>query len=91
MIINEKCESCKALAEQLKQKEEEFNNAIELSKIYKKQIFKSSEKALKYSQALQEIYKISCQTDSQHPESVANMVSVIRHRIKEVLDANIQP
>lgn len=108
MIINENCESCKALAEKLKEYDEvfeghaaevtdlelklcdkskeceewknkyyasttevkadlikqldelkeTFNNAIELSKIYKKQIFKSSEKALKYSQALQEIKEL---------------------------------
>lgn len=85
------------LIKQLDELRETFNNAIELSKIYKKQIFKSSEKKLKYSQALQEIKGLSQSiTDEfeemdteQQLEYSKQIAQQIVKRI-EVLDADVQ-
>lgn len=41
----------------------------------------------KYRQALQEIKDIADRTDGNHPASVINMVSVIRHTINSVIGA----
>lgn len=41
----------------------------------------------KYRQALQEIREIAERTDGNHPASVINMVSVIRHTINTVIGA----
>ena len=41
----------------------------------------------KYSQALQDIKDIADRTDGNHPASVINMVSVIRHTINSVIGA----
>ena len=68
------CPMCEEWAKKYDQLKEEFNNAKELSKIYKKQIFKSSEKALKYSQALQEIKKIAEETSKIYPTKTLNQI-----------------
>ena len=41
----------------------------------------------RYKQTLQEIDEIISRTDSQHPPSVANMVSIIRHKLYELTKA----
>ena len=81
------------LIKQLDELKEAFNNTIELSKIYKKQIFKSSEKALKYSQALQEIKEIAKKEVETRmlfadKESFCDFNKILQKC--EVIDANIQ-
>ena len=56
------------------------NNFIQQLK-YEKQAL---DDAIKYKTCLQEIDEIISRTDSQHPPSVANMVSIIRHKLYEL-------